>query len=102
MFIKKGSRVYSDVYGMGTALTDEENHTGAVVKFDKENEHLLSIKEISFEMAGDLDYFFESLYLSFCSHLYKDYAKKLFDPPLRQRDSRRRRLCGSAFAPLYV
>ena len=78
MFIKKGSRVYSDVYGMGTALTDEENHTGAVVKFDKENEHLLSIKEISFEMAGDLDYFFESLYLSFCSHLYKDYAKKLF------------------------
>lgn len=78
MFIKKGSRVYSDVYGMGTALTDEENHIGAVVKFDKENKNLLSAKEISFEMAGDLDYFFESLYLNFCSHLDKDYAKKLF------------------------
>lgn len=78
MFIKKGSRVYSDVYGFGTALTDEENHIGAVVKFDKENKNLLSAKEISFEMAGDLDYFFESLYLNFCSHLDKDYAKKLF------------------------
>ena len=78
MFIKKGSRVYSDVYGMGTALTDEENHVGVVVKFDKENKNLLSAKEISFEMAGDLDYFFESLYLNFCSHLDKDYAKKLF------------------------
>ena len=78
MFIKKGSRVYSDVYGFGTSLTDEENHIGAVVKFDKENKHLLSAKEISFEMAGDLDYFFESLYLNFCSHLDKDYAKKLF------------------------
>lgn len=78
MFIKKGSRVYSDVYGIGTALTDEENHIGAVVKFDKENKNLLSAKEISFEMAGDLDYFFESLYLNFCSHLDKDYAKKLF------------------------
>lgn len=78
MFIKKGSRVYSDVYGFGTALTDEENHVGAVVKFDRENKNLLSAKEISFEMAGDLDYFFESLYLNFCSHLDKDYAKKLF------------------------
>ena len=78
MFIKKGSRVYSDVYGFGTALTDEENHIGAVVKFDRENKNLLSAKEISFEMAGDLDYFFESLYLNFCSHLDKDYAKKLF------------------------
>lgn len=78
MFIKKGSRVYSDVYGMGTALTDEENHIGAVVKFDKENKNLLSAKETSFVMAGDLDYFFESLYLNFCSHLDKDYAKKLF------------------------
>lgn len=78
MFIKKGSCVYSDVYGMGTALTDEENHIGAVVKFDKENKNLLSAKEISLEMVGDLDYFFESLYLNFCSHLDKDYAKKLF------------------------
>ena len=78
MFIKKGSRVYNDVYGFGTALTDEENHIGAVVKFDRENKNLLSAKEISFEMAGDLDYFFESLYLNFCSHLDKDYAKKLF------------------------
>ena len=68
MFIKKGSRVYSDVYGFGTALTDEENHIGAVVKFDKENKNLLSA----------LDYFFEILYLNFCSHLDKDYAKKLF------------------------
>ena len=78
MFIKKGNRVYSDVYGIGTALTDEENHVGAVVKFDKENKNLLSVKDISLEMAGDLDYFFESLYLNFCSHLDKDYAKKLF------------------------
>ena len=78
MFIKKGSRVYNSEYGFGTALTDEENHIGAVVKFDRENKNLLSAKEISLEMAGDLDYFFESLYLNFCSHLDKDYAKKLF------------------------
>ena len=78
MFIKKGNRVYSDVYGIGTALTDEENHIGAVVKFNNENKNLLSVKDISLEMAGDLDYFFESLYLNFCSHLDKDYAKKLF------------------------
>ena len=78
MFIKKGSRVYNSEYGFGTALTDEENHIGAVVKFDRENNNLLSAKEISLEMAGDLDYFFESLYLNFCSHLDKDYAKKLF------------------------
>ena len=78
MFIKKGSRVYNSEYGFGTALTDEENHVGAVVKFDRENKNLLSAKEISFEMAGDLDYFFESIYLNFCSHLDKDYAKKLF------------------------
>ena len=78
MFIKKGSRVYNSEYGFGTALTDEENHVGAVVKFDKENKNLLSAKEISFEMAGDLDYFFESLYLNFCLHLDKGYAKKLF------------------------
>ena len=78
MFIKKCNRVYNSEYGIGTALTDEENHIGAVVKFDKENEHLASAKEISFIMAGDLDYFFESLYLNFCSHLDKDYAKKLF------------------------
>ena len=78
MFIKKGSRVYNSEYGFGTALTDEENHIGAVVKFDRENKNLLSVKDISLEMAGDLDYFFESLYLNFCSHLDKDYAKKLF------------------------
>ena len=78
MFIKKGSRVYNSEYGFGTALTDEENHIGAVVKFDKENKNLLSAKEICFIMAGDLDYVFESLYLNFCSHLDKDYAKKLF------------------------
>lgn len=78
MFIKKGSRVYNSEYGFGTVLTDEENHIGAVVKFDNENKNLLSAKEISLEMAGELDYFFESLYLNFCSHLDKDYAKKLF------------------------
>lgn len=72
MFFKKGSRVYNSEYGFGTALTDEENHIGAVVKFDKENKNLLYAKEISFIMAGDLDYFFESLYN------IKDYAKKLF------------------------
>ena len=78
MFIKKGNRVYNSEYGFGTALTDEENHIGAVVKFDKENEHLASAKEISFIMAGDLDYMFESLYLNFFSYLDKDYTKKLF------------------------
>ena len=81
MFIKKGNRVYSDVYGIGTALTDEENHIGAVVKFDNENKNLFSVKDISLEMAGDLDYFFESLYLK--HFLYLDgynpqYTKKLF------------------------
>lgn len=81
MFIKKGNRVYSDVYGIGAALTDEENHIGAVVKFDKENEHLASAKEISFIMAGDLDYMFERFYLK--HFLYLDgynpqYTKKLF------------------------
>ena len=75
MFIKKGSRVYNDVYGFGTALTDEENHIGAVVKFDRENKNLLSAKEIYFEMA------FERFYLK--SFLYLDgynsrYTKKLF------------------------
>lgn len=78
MFIKKGSKVYSGVYGIGTAITDEEKHIGAVVKFDKENKNLLSAKKVSFIMAGELDYFFESLYLNFYSYLDKDYTKKLF------------------------
>lgn len=68
MFIKKGSKVYNSEYGFGTALTDEENHIGAVVKFDKENKNLFSA----------FDYLFDILYLNFCSHLDKDYAKKLF------------------------
>ena len=81
MFIKKGSRVYNDVYGFGTALTDEENHIGAVVKFDKENKNLASAKDIYLIMAGDLDYMFERFYLK--SFLYLDgynsqYTKKLF------------------------
>ena len=80
MFIKKGSRVYNSEYGFGTALTDEENHIGAVVKFDNENEHLLSAKEISFIITGDLDYMFERFYLK--SFLYLNdynpqYTKKL-------------------------
>ena len=80
MFIKKGSRVYSDVYGFGTALTDEENHIGAVVKFDRENKNLLSAKEISFIITGDLDYMIERFYLK--SFLYLNdynpqYTKKL-------------------------
>ena len=75
MFIKKGNRVYNSKYGFGTALTDEENHVGAVVKFDRENKNLLSEKEIYFEMA------FERFYLK--SFLYLDgynsrYTKKLF------------------------
>ncbi len=81
MFIKKGSRVYSDVYGFGTALTDEENHIGAVVKFDKENKNLASVKEISFIMAGDLDYMFERFYLKYFLYLNdynSQYTKKLF------------------------
>lgn len=45
MFIKKGNRVYSDVYGMGTAITDESKVVGAIVKFDKENEHLFSAED---------------------------------------------------------
>lgn len=81
MFIKKGSRVYNSEYGFGTALTDEENHVGAFVKFDKENKNLLSAKEISFIMAGDLDYMFERFYLKSFIYLYRynsHYAKKLF------------------------
>lgn len=73
MFIKKGSKVYNSEYGFGTALTDEENHIGAVVRFDNENKNLASAKEISFIMAGDLDYFFESLYLK--HFLYLDNCK---------------------------
>ena len=81
MFIKKGSRVYNSEYGFGTAFTDEENHLGAVVKFDKENEHLLSAKDISFFMTRDFDYMFERFYLKY--FLYLDgynsrYTKKLF------------------------
>ena len=81
MFIKKGSRVYNSEYGFGTAITDEENHIGAVVKFDKENKNLLSAKEISFIMTRDFDYMFERFYLK--SFLYLDgynsrYTKKLF------------------------
>ena len=81
MFIKKGSRVYNSEYGFGTAFTDEENHLGVVVKFDKENEHLLSAKDISFFMIRDFDYMFERFYLK--SFLYLDgynsrYTKKLF------------------------
>ena len=81
MFIKKGSRVYNSEYGFGTAITDEENHLGAVVKFDKENEHLLSAKDISFFMTRDFDYMFERFYLKY--FLYLDgynsrYTKKLF------------------------
>ena len=80
MFIKKGSRVYNSEYGFGTALTDEENHIGAVVKFDRENKNLLSAKEISFIITGDLDYMFERFYLK--SFLYLNdynpqYTKKL-------------------------
>lgn len=45
MFIKKGNRVYSDVYDMGTAITDESEIFGSIVKFDKENEHLFSAKD---------------------------------------------------------
>ena len=48
MFIKKGNRVYSDVYGMGTAITDESEIVGAIAKFDKENEHLFSVKDTYF------------------------------------------------------
>ena len=75
MFIKKGSRVYNDAYGFGTAITDEENHIGAVVKFDRENKNLLSAKEIYFEMAFERFYLKSFLYLgSYNSR----YTKKLF------------------------
>lgn len=80
MFIKKGSRVYNSEYGFGTALTDEEKHIGAVVKFDNENEHLVSAKEISFIMTGDLDYMFERFYLKYFFDLdgyNSQYTKKL-------------------------
>lgn len=81
MFIKKDSRVYNSEYGFGTAITDEENHIGAVVKFDKENKNLLSAKEISFIMTRDFDYMFERFYLK--SFLYLDgynsrHTKKRF------------------------
>ena len=75
MFIKKGSRVYNDAYGFGTALTDEENHIGAVVKFDRENKNLLSAKEIYFEMAFERFYLKSFFYLDGYNSLY---TKKLF------------------------
>ena len=52
MFIKKGNRVYSDVYGFGTAITDENKIVGAIVKFDKENEHLFSTEDVYFTITG--------------------------------------------------
>ena len=57
MFIKKGNRVYSDVYGMGTAITDESEVVGALVKFDKENEHLFSAEDAYFIIERELDDF---------------------------------------------
>ena len=57
MFIKKGNRVYSDVYGMGTAITDESKFVGAIVKFDKENEHLFSAEDAYFIIERELDDF---------------------------------------------
>ena len=72
MFIKKGSRVYSDVYGMGTAITDESEIFGFIVKFDKENEHLFSAEDAYLIIEQELDDFtFTTIKLKFYDNLLK-------------------------------
>ena len=82
MFIKKGNRVYSDVYGMGTAITDEGNIIGAVVKFDKENEHLFSMKDACSIVERELgDFTFTTIELKFYDKMCKLdllYTKKCY------------------------
>ena len=82
MFIKKGNRVYSDVYGFGTAITDENKIVGAIVKFDKENEHLFSTEDVYFIIRGELDDLaFTTIKLKFYDNLYKFvtlWTKKIY------------------------
>lgn len=82
MFIKKGNRVYSDVYGFGTAITDENKIVGAIVKFDKENEHLFSTEDVYFIIGGELDDLaFTAIKLKFYDNLYKFvtlWTKKIY------------------------
>jgi len=82
MFIKKGNRVYSDVYGMGTAISDEGNIIGAVVKFDKENEHLFSMKDAYSIVERELgDFMFTTIELKFYDKMCKLdllYTKKCY------------------------
>ena len=76
MLIKKGTRVYNVNYGIGTAITNETELIGAVVKFDTENENLFSAKDIRLMTPNSC----LSLYLGFLSYLDEDYSqpKKLF------------------------
>ena len=72
MFIKKGNRVYSNVYGMGTAITDESEVAGAIVKFDKENERLFSAEDAYFIIERELDDFtFTTINVKFYDNLLK-------------------------------
>ena len=72
MFIKKGNRVYSDVYGMGTAITDESKVVGAIVKFDKENEHLFSAEDAySIVGQGLGEFMFTTINVKFYDNLLK-------------------------------
>ena len=72
MFIKKGNRVYSNVYGMGTAITDENGVAGAIVKFDKENEHLFSAEDAySIVGQGLGEFMFTTINVKFYDNLLK-------------------------------
>ena len=72
MFIKKGNRVYSDVYGMGTAITDESEIFGSIVKFDKENEHLFSAKDAYSIVDRELeDFMFTTIELKLYANMLK-------------------------------
>lgn len=72
MFIKKGNRVYSDVYGMGTAITDESEIFGSIVKFDKENEHLFSAKDAYSIVDQELeDFMFTTIELKLYANMLK-------------------------------
>lgn len=72
MFIKKGNRVYSDVYGMGTAITDESEIFGFIVKFDKENEHLFSAKDAYSIVDQELeDFMFTTIELKLYANMLK-------------------------------
>ena len=98
MFIKKGSRVYSDVYGMGTAITDESEIFGSIVKFDKENEHLFSAKDAYSIVDQELeDFMFTTIELKLYANMLKFdslWAKKNYGVCYLKGNSPKQKLYG--------